>query len=184
MSAKTATDLGLKVGTWNIDPTHSQVGFSVRHMMVSKVRGFFTDFAGQVVIAEELTASTVNATIKATSIDTRDSNRDNHVRSADFLEVETYPEITFSSTAIEPSGSDFKLTGDLTIHGVTKPVTFNLEFDSTGPDAYGGIRAGLTATGTISRKQFGLEWNAAMETGGLIVGDEVKFAIDVELVLA
>ncbi len=184
MSAKTATELGLQTGKWTIDPTHSQIGFSARHMMVSKVRGFFTEFSGDVEVAEDLTQSTVSVTIQSASITTRQTDRDNHVRSADFLDVENHPTLTFVSQSISPKGSDYELTGALTIRGITNPITFDLEFDSTGPDAYGGVRAGLNASTKISRKAFGLEWNPALETGGFVVADEVKLEIEVELVKA
>ena len=184
MAAKTATELGLATGKWTIDPVHSQIGFSARHMMVSKVRGYFTEFSGDVEVAEDLTQSTVSVTIQAVSITTRQTDRDNHVRSSDFLDVENHPTLTFVSKRITPAGSNWELTGDLTIRGVTKETTFDLEFDSVGPDAYGGVRAGLTATTKISRKAFGLEWNPALETGGFVVADEVKLEIEAQIVKA
>ncbi len=152
--------------------------------MVSKVRGYFTEFSGDVEVEEDLTQSTVSVTIQAVSITTRQTDRDNHVRSSDFLDVENHPTLSFVSKRITPAGSNWELTGDLTIRGVTKETTFDLEFDSVGPDAYGGVRAGLTATTKISRKAFGLEWNPALETGGFVVADEVKLEIEAQIVKA
>jgi polyisoprenoid-binding protein YceI len=183
MSMK-ASELGIETGRWNIDPTHSTVEWVVRHMMVAKVRGSFEKFEGFAEIAEDVTQSRVEATIDATSFNSRDENRDRHVRSADFLDVEHYPTITFRSTGIEPRDDNFVLRGDLTIKGVTRPVELTLEFNGTSPDPYGGKRAGFSATGTISRKDFGIEWNAALETGGVVVGDTVTINLEIELVKA
>ncbi len=179
-----AEDLGLTPGRWNIDPAHSTVEFVVRHMMVAKVRGSFEKFEGYAEIAEDVTQSTVTATIDAASISTRDENRDNHLRSPDFLNVSEYPTITFSSTRIEPHGDDWSLVGDLTIRGTTRSVALTLEFNGTSPDPYGGMRAGFSATGEISRKEFGIEWNAALETGGVVVSDKVTLNLEIELVKA
>ncbi|ACU54638.1 YceI family protein [Acidimicrobium ferrooxidans DSM 10331] len=179
-----AQDLGIDTGRWNIDPTHSTVEFVVRHMMVSKVRGSFEKFEGYADIADDVTQSTVTATIDASTISTRDENRDNHLRSPDFLNVTEFPTITFTSTRIEPAGENWKLVGELTIRGVTRPVTLDLEFNGTSPDPYGGKRAGFSATGEISRKDFGIEWNAALETGGVVVSDKVTINIEIELVKA
>lgn len=179
-----AQDLGLEPGRWNIDPTHSTVEFVVRHMMVSKVRGSFEKFEGYADIAEDVTQSSVTATIDAASISTRDDNRDNHVRSADFLDVARFPTITFTSTQILQHGDAWRLVGDLTLRGVTRPVELELEFNGTSPDPYGGKRAGFSAWGEISRKDFGVEWNAALETGGVVVSDKVTINIEVELVKA
>lgn len=180
----TATDLGLQTGKWVIDPIHSNVEFSVRHMMVSKVRGRFNDFSGEVEVDEDITKSKVNATINVASIDTRDENRDGHLKSADFFDVENYPTITFTSTEIVPDGSDYIIKGDLTIKGTTKGVELKAEFNGAGPDAYGGVRSGMSATTKISRKEFGLTWNAMLETGGAVVGDEVTIHLEVELTKA
>ncbi|MHB8189162.1 MAG: YceI family protein [Ferrimicrobium sp.] len=178
----TATDLGLVPGTWSIDQSHSSIEFLVRHLMVSKVRGYFGKFEGSATVAEDLTTSAVAVTIQTESISTRDDARDNHLRGTDFFETEKYPTITFASTTIEPKGGDWRLIGDLTIRGVTKSIEFDLEFNGTQPDPYGGLRAGLSATGELSRKEFGLEWNAALETGGVMVGDRATLNVEIELV--
>ena len=172
----------LTPGTWTVDPSHTNVGFTVRHLMVSKVRGRFGAFRGVVTIAENPLESTVEATVDTTSITTDDEGRDQHLRSADFFEVETYPNMTLRSTGVERRGSDFVLHADLTIRGITRQVELDLEFDGVEKDPWGGIRAGFTAATEISRKDFGLEWNAALETGGVVVGDKVKILIEAELV--
>lgn len=170
--------------SYKIDPAHTSVHFSVRHMMVSNVRGEFTATAGSIVVDPANPAnSSVEATIEVASINTRDAQRDTHLKSADFLDLEKFPTITFKSTKVEPHGDGGKLTGDLTIHGVTRPITLEIE----GPtaevkDPWGGLRIGASAHGKLSRKDFGLTWNAALETGGVLVGDEVKITIDVEAV--
>ncbi len=169
--------------TWNLDAAHTSVQFSVRHLMVSTVRGAFGKVSGTVQADEQdPTRSKIEATIDAASIDTRIEKRDAHLKSADFLDVAKYPTITFVSKKIERAGQDhFKVTGDLTLHGVTREVTLDVE----GPtaeikDPFGKTRAGALATATINRKDFGLTWNQALEAGGVAVGDEVKITIDVE----
>ncbi len=171
--------------TWQIDSTHSSAQFSVRHMMVANVRGGFEKMSGSVLWdGKTLSGAQVEVTIDAASINTREPKRDNHLRSADFFDVATYPTLTFKSTKLEPVGSGrLKMTGDLTMHGVTRPVVF----DVTGPteivsDGRGTSRAGATAAATLSRKEFGLTWNRAIETGGVLVGDEVTLTVDVSLV--
>jgi polyisoprenoid-binding protein YceI len=176
----TATRIpGYLAGTWDIDAVHSTVGFSVRHMMVSKVRGNFTAFSGEIVTGENLEDSKVTATVDATSLTTGTEQRDNHIRSADFFEVETYPTWEFRSTAVRPSA----LEGELTIKGVTRPVTFDLEFSGFGPDAYGGTRAGFEATTVINRNDFGVDIKMPLEGGGLVVGDKVTVILEIEAVL-
>ena len=169
--------------TWQIDPAHSNVSFSVRHMMVSNVRGEFTKVSGTVEGDEKAPAqATITATIDATSISTREAKRDEHLKSADFLDVAKYPTITFKSKKIESSGSgQFKVTGDLTLHGVTKEVVLDVS-DVTQPikDPMGKTRAGAHATTKIDRKDFGVNWSKAMDGGGLVVGDDVAITIDVE----
>jgi polyisoprenoid-binding protein YceI len=171
-------------GVWNIDTSHTTVNFSVRHMMVSKVRGKFTKFDGALVIAEDPTASTLEATVDLASVDTGDAGRDEHLRTSDFFDIQTHPTMTFKSTGIKPAGGNYELTGDLTIRGVTKPVTFELEVGGVGADPWGNTRAGFTATTTISRKDWGLEYNAVLEGGGVLIGDKVTIELDVEAVLA
>lgn len=171
--------------TWNIDPDHSSIGFKVRHLMVSNVRGVFGKVQG-VVHADDkdITRSKVTATIDATSIDTGVAKRDAHLKSPDFLDVVKYPTMTFVSTKIVRDGADkLKITGDLTLHGVTRPIVLNVE-GPTGEvrDPQGKIRRGASATTKINRKDFGLTWNKAMETGGVVVGDDVDVTIEVELI--
>ena len=183
MTVTTATTLaGLTPGTWTIDASHSEVGFVVRHMMVSKVKGRFSQVEGTITVAENLLESSVEATVQAASIDTRDENRDNHLRSGDFFDVENYPVLTFASTGIRADGDDFLLDGDLTIHGTTRPVTFELEYNgaAANPLANGAPAAGFSAETEISRKDFGLEWNVALEAGGVLVGDKVKIVLEIE----
>jgi len=170
-------------GTWDIDPVHSDVSFTVRHMMVSKVKGRFGTFSGTIVTAENPLDSTVTAEIDATSIDTNQQQRDDHIRSADFFEVEKYPTITFRSTSVEPAGDDYLVHGDLTIKGNTKNVDLKLELNGFGPDAYGGTRAGFTATTEISRKEFGVDISLPMDGGGVVVGDKIAIALEIEAVL-
>ena len=169
-------------GTYQLDAAHKRVGFVVRHLMVSKVRGHFGTFNGVVTIAENPLESRVEATVDTTSITTNDEGRDQHLRSADFFEVEKYPTMTLRSSGVEQRGSDFVLHADLTIRGITRQVELDLEFDGVANDPWGGTRAGFTASTEISRKDFGLEWNAALETGGVVVGDKVKIVIEAELI--
>jgi len=175
---------GLVAGTWNIDPSHSEVGFVVRHVMVSKVKGVFSKFEGAITVAENPLESRVEAKIDASSIDTREPQRDAHLRSSDFFDVETHPEITFTSTSVAPVGDDFAVTGDLTIHGVTRQVELALEFNGVAPDPWGGVRAGFSATTEISRADFGIEFNIPLDGGGVVVGDKIKIHLEVEAVLA
>ena len=184
MPTTAAKDLGIATGEWTADASHSTVEFVVRHMMVSKVRGHFQKFEVKTDIAEDVTQSTVTAKIYADSITTRDEARDGHLRSADFFDTAKFDLITFNSTSIRPDGDSWVLSGDLTIRGVTKPIDLALEFNGTSPDPYGGLRSGFSARGQLSRAAFGLEWNAALETGGVIVGDTVTIALEMELVKA
>ena len=174
---------GLVAGTWNIDPTHSEVGFVVRHLMVSKVRGNFTSFEGSITIGEDPLQSSVEASIDAASIDTREPQRDNHLRSTDFFDVETHPKITFRSTSVRPDGGDFVVTGDLTIHGVTRSVDLELEHNGVHPDPWGGQRAGFSAATEISRSDFAIDFNVPLDGGGVVIGDKIKITLEVEAVL-
>jgi polyisoprenoid-binding protein YceI len=171
--------------TWQIDPAHTNVEFTVRHMMISNVKGQFEKTSGTITTnGNDPTTAKIDATIDASSINTRVDKRDAHLKSPDFLDVEKFPTITFKSTKIEADGPNkWKVTGDLTLHGVTKPVV--VEVESSGApitDPSGKMRAGASATATISRKDFGIVWNKAMETGGVVVGDEVAISIDVEAI--
>jgi polyisoprenoid-binding protein YceI len=174
---------GYVVGTWDIDASHSTVGFSVRHMMVSKVRGYFTRFSGEIVTAEDPTRSTVTATIDMDSIDTRQEQRDAHIRSADFFDVGNHTVMTFRSTEVRTDGADWTVVGDLTIKGVTKPVELALELNGFGPDAYGGTRAGFSAKTEISRKEYGVDIDMPMDGGGVVVGDKITVELEIEAVL-
>jgi len=175
------------VTTWNIDPAHSAAAFKVRHMMISHVKGEFRGLSGVVKLDDtDSSRSTVEVSIPAEGIKTGDEARDGHLKAADFLDVEKFPTITFKSTSITSTGkSNYAVTGDLTIHGVTKSVTLTVE-DVSNPtkDPYGNERIGLTASTKIERKDFGLVWNGVMESGGVLVGDEVTITIDAELIKA
>ncbi len=170
-------------GTWDIDPVHSEVSFSVRHMMVSKVRGRFGSFTGQIVTGEDVTCSSVSATIDATSIDTNNEQRDNHIRSADFFDVANHPTWTFASNAVRVDDGDLLLDGELTIKGVTRPVTLSLTAEGFGPDAFGGTRAGFSASTTINRADFGVDISMPLDGGGVVVGDKVTINLEIEAVL-
>jgi polyisoprenoid-binding protein YceI len=174
---------GYVAGTWSIDPVHTEVGFAVRHMMVSKVRGRFRNFSGQIVTGENPIESAVTAEIDLSSIDTGSEQRDAHIRSADFFEVETYPTMTYRSFGVRPHRHGYILDGKLTLKGVTKDVPLTLELNGFGPDPYGGTRAGFTATAEINRRDFGVNFAAAMETGGAVVSDKVTIHLEIEAVL-
>jgi polyisoprenoid-binding protein YceI len=181
----TATGIpGYLAGTWNIDPVHSEVGFSVRHLMVSKVRGRFTKFSGQIVTAADPKDSTVTAEIDLASITTGNEQRDDHIRSADFFEVETYPSMTYRSAGVRLDGGDYVLDGELTLKGVTKNVPLKLELNGFGPDPYGGTRAGFTATGELDRRDFDVSFNAPLQNGGVVVADKIALQLEIEAVLA
>ena len=185
MSLLTAPSLAdLTAGVWNVDSSHSTIGFVARHLMVSKVRGSFGTFTGTVTIAEDPLASKVEASAETASITTGDETRDNHLRSADFFDVENFPTVTLVSKGLDKKGSDFVLRTDLTIKGVTKPVDFELEFDGVSGDPWGGTRVGFSAEAEVNRKDWGLEWNMALETGGVLVGEKVKIVLEVEAVKA
>jgi polyisoprenoid-binding protein YceI len=179
----TITIPGYVTGTWAIDPVHSEVGFSVRHMMVSKVRGKFTTFEGEVVTADNPLESSVTATIDLSSIDTGNADRDTHIRSADFFDTDAHQTLTYRSTGVRADGDDFILDGELTLKGITKQVPLHLELGGFGPDPFGGTRGGFTASGELKRSDFGVDFNAVMETGGVVVGDKVQIQLEVELVL-
>lgn len=173
--------------TWEIDPAHSSAQFTVRHMMISNVRGGFSGIKGTVVYDPDNPAdTTVDATIDASSIKTMDDQRDAHLKSADFLDVAAYPTIIFKSTKVTPTGQhEGTITGDLTIHGVTKEVVLNVEGPSSeGKDPWGNLRIGASATTKIKRSDFGLLWNAVLETGGFMVGDELKIEIEAQMIKA
>jgi polyisoprenoid-binding protein YceI len=182
-SASRSTDLGLTPGTWVIDTGHSDVSFTVRHLMVSKVRGQFTRFGGNIVIADDPLASSTEVSIDLDSIDTRDENRDAHLRSGDFFEIEKYPTMTFRSTAVRPDGDDYQLEGELSLHGVTRPVELRLEFNGVSSDPWGGTRAGFSAETEINRRDFGIDISMPLDGGGVVVGDKVKVQLEIEAIL-
>jgi polyisoprenoid-binding protein YceI len=174
---------GLVAGTWTIDPSHSEVSFSVRHLMVSKVRGTFTTFEGAITVGENPLDSAVQVSIDVDSIDTRDVNRDTHLRSADFFEVEKFPTMNYQSTGVRVEGDRFALDGELSLHGVTKPVSLALEFNGVAGDPWGGTRAGFSAQTEISRNDFGVDISMPLDGGGVVVGDKIKVYLEVEAVL-
>jgi len=174
----------LTPGIWNVDPVHSSIGFVARHLMVSKVRGRFGTFSGTLTIAEDPLQSKVEASADISSLSTGDESRDAHLKSADFFNAEQNPTVTLVSTRIEPDGDDYILHTDLTINGVTKPVDFELEFEGVSPDPWGGTRAGFSAQAEISRKEWGIEYNMVLETGGVMVGDKVKIELEIQAVKA
>jgi polyisoprenoid-binding protein YceI len=169
-------------GTWAIDLAHSSANFKVKHLGVSKTRGRFTDFAGTVEVGEDPADTKVDVTIQAASVDTHDTGRDEHLRSADFFDVANHPQLTFRSTGVSGKGDSWTLDGDLTIAGVTKPVSLDVEFEGVAGDPWGGSRAGFVAKTTVNREDFGLTWNAALEAGGFLVGKNVTIELEVELV--
>jgi polyisoprenoid-binding protein YceI len=172
----------LTPGTWNVDPAHSTVGFVARHLMITKVRGRFTDFSGVLEIAADPLQSTVRATVDLASITTGDEGRDAHLRSADFFDTAGggSPSMTFVSTGLKEDDGDYVLFGDLNVMGVTRQVEFALEFDGVNTDPWGNTKAAFSAETEINRKDFGLEWNVALETGGVLVGDKVKVQLDIQ----
>jgi len=186
MSSQTTTTAiqipQLTAGTWAIDAAHSDVSFSVRHLMVSKVKGSFRTFEGAIEIGDDQLASSVTASIDVASIDTRDENRDNHLRSGDFFAVEQYPTMTYRSTGVRPSADGYIVDGELTLHGVTRDVALDLEFNGVSSDPWGGTRAGFSATTEINRKDFGIDISMPLDGGGVVVGDKIKVSLEIEAV--
>ncbi|MFC7407023.1 YceI family protein [Georgenia alba] len=170
----------ITTGTYEIDASHTEIGFSVRHAGISKVRGKFASFSGTITVAESFTDSSVQVTIDSASVDTGDEKRDGHLRSPDFWDAENKPEWTFVSTGISGDPEEFTVSGDLTINGVTRPVELAAEFNGSVVDPFGFQRIGFSAQTTISRKDFDLTWNAPIEAGGVLVGDKVTITLDVE----
>lgn len=169
-------------GIYTLDKAHTSVGFVVRHLMVSKVRGNFQEFDGTITVADEPGQSKVETTIQAGSVDTREEQRDGHLRSADFFDADKFPTITFVSANVVPAGGDWKVEGDLTIHGVTRPVVLDVEFNGASGDPYGGTRIGFSAVTEIDREDFGMTFNMALETGGVMVSKNVKIEIEAEAI--
>ena len=172
--------------TWNIDPAHSSAEFKVKHMMISNVRGKFGGITGVLNrVDADHTESSLEVSIDVSTVNTQDEKRDGHLKSPDFFDAEKFPAMTFKSTHIEKKGDGFAVTGDLTIHGVTKPVVLNVEeVSEPAKDPWGNTRIGLTATAKINRKDFGLSWNSTLEAGGVLVGEDVSITLDVELIKA
>ena len=177
---------GYVVGAWTIDPVHSEVSFTVRHMMVSKVRGRFDKFEGTITTAPDPLQSSVNATVDLGSVNTGNETRDNHIRSEDFFHIEKHPAMTFRSTGIRPDGDVFLLDGDLTLRGVTRPVTFRLEVNGFGPDPYGGTRAGFSATAEINRNEWNVSYNGPIPGvgNGMVLSDKATINLEIEAVLS
>lgn len=169
-------------GTWAIDRSHSNVAFRVKHLGLAKTRGRFTAFDGTVVVGEDPADSRVDVTIETASVDSNDEQRDAHLRSADFFDVEQHPVMTYRSTAVRGAGDAWQIDGELTINGTTRPVSLDVTFDGVATDPWGGTRAGFTASAQVNREDFGLTWNAALEAGGFLVGKTVTIDLDVELV--
>jgi len=170
--------------SWVIDPTHSEIQFKVKHLVISTVTGSFKTFEGTAETeGDDLTTATINFSADVASIDTNQTQRDEHLRSGDFFDAENYPKLTFTSTSLDKTGEDtYKLNGDLTIKGVTKSVTLDAEYGGAMTDFYGQSKAGFEVTGKISRKEFGLSWSATTEAGGVVVGDEIKLVINIQLI--
>ena len=184
MTIPTLSALTELTGTYTLDPAHSRIGFVARHAMVTKVRGSFNDFEGTAVLdGNDPSKSSARLTIQASSIDTRNAQRDEHLRSNDFLGMQEYPEITFVSTSARQVGeTSFELAGDLTVKGVTQPVTIPFEFEGAAQDPFGNLRVGFEGSVAISRKDFGITWNAPLETGGVLVGDKVVLEFEVSAI--
>jgi polyisoprenoid-binding protein YceI len=174
---------GYLTGTWTIDPVHTDVGFSVRHMMVSKVRGRFHGVTGTIVLPEDPAQASVEAEIDMTTLDTGNTDRDDHIRSADFFEVERYPTMTFRSTSVEPAGNELVVHGELSLHGTTRPVNLDLEVNGFTKDPFGGTRCGFTASTVINRKDFGISIEMPMDGGGVVVGDKINVTLEIEAIL-
>ena len=179
---RTAALADLTPGVWTVDPSHSTIGFTARHLMITKVHGTFTDFDGVVTIAEEPLASSVVANVRLDSVSTGSADRDAHLRTADFFDVEHHPEMTLRSTGITEGRDGYVLAAGLTIAGQTHPVEFALEFDGVSTDPYGNTKAGLSAATEINRSDWGLNFNMALETGGVVVSEKIKIELDIQLV--
>ncbi len=182
-TTQTATlPTGLATGTYAIDPAHSEVGFVARHAMVTKVRGRFTDVEGSIVIGEDVASSSAQATIGVASITTGNADRDAHLKSADFFDADLYPAISFRSTGVRAEGGSYLVDGELTIKDVTRPITLDVEFGGVATDPFGNERAGFSAEVDVDREDFGLTWNAALETGGVLVSKKVKLVLDISAI--
>ncbi len=179
-----ASDLSIEPGIWNLDPAHSAVEFTARHLVVTKVRGSFSSYSASVEIADDLSQSKISAEIDVASVSTGETERDNHLKSADFFDVEKFPKIAFTSTSVTPAGDHYALTGNLTIRDATRSVTLDLEFNGVSKDPWGNTRSGYSATGEISRKDFGMEWNVPLEGSGVLVSDKIQISLEIQLIKA
>jgi polyisoprenoid-binding protein YceI len=183
MSATTSTATVIPAGTWSVDPAHSKVGFGVKHMGIATVRGEFTDFEGTLEIGEDLSSARAFGTVKVQSVNTSEPQRDDHLRSADFFDAAQYPEIRFESDKIEAlDDEEFRITGQLTIHGVTNEVVLHAEVQGTDIDPWGNERVGLEVTGQLSRGDYGMQFNQMLGSGNMLVADKVKLALDISAV--
>jgi polyisoprenoid-binding protein YceI len=183
MSTTVSRSTTIPTGTWNVDPAHSKVGFGVKHMGIATVRGEFTDFAGTLEIGDHLSGAKVYGTVKTESVDTNEPQRDEHLRSPDFYDAAQFPELRFESTSIEAlDDEEFRITGRLTIHGVTNEIVLHAEVQGTDVDPWGNERVGLEVTGQLSRADYGMKFNQALGSGNVLVGDKVKLALDISAV--
>ena len=179
----TSTPALIPTGTWSVDPAHSKVGFAVKHMGIANVRGEFTEFEGTLEIGQDLTSARAFGTVKAQSVDTNEPQRDEHLRSADFFDVAQYPQLSFQSTEIEAlDEEEFRIVGDLTIHGVTNEIVLHAEVQGTDVDPWGNERVGLEVTGQLARGDYGMKFNQALGSGNMLVGDKVRLALDISAV--
>jgi polyisoprenoid-binding protein YceI len=183
MTAQAVEIPGYIAGTWDIDPVHSHVGFVARHLMVSKVRGNFTKFEGQIITAEDPMQSSATATIDTTSVDTSNEHRDGDVAGENFLDTANHPTMTYRSTGIRHDGKDLLVDGDLTVRGITRPVVLTVEVNGFGPDPFGNTKAGFSATGEINRTEYGITANMAIPGGGVMVSEKIQLTIEVEATL-
>jgi polyisoprenoid-binding protein YceI len=175
----------IPTGTWNVDPTHSTIGFTVKHMGIATVRGHFAQFEGSLELGEDLSAAVARGTVNTASVDTKEAQRDEHLRSADFFDAAAYPEITFASTALRATGDDeFEVDGELTIHGVTQPITLKAEVTGSDVDPWGNTRVGLEIRGQLNRSDYGMKFNQALGSGNVLVSDKVKLELDISAVTA
>ena len=179
----TSTETLIPTGTWNVDPAHSKVGFAVKHMGIATVRGEFTEFAGSLVVGDDLSSAKATGTVTVASVDTNEAQRDEHLRSPDFFDAAQYPELTFASTKIEAlDDEEFRITGQLTIHGVTNEVVLHADVQGTDVDPWGNTRVGLEITGQLSRGDYDMKFNQALGSGNMLVADKVKLALDISAV--
>ena len=180
MTTSTISVTTVPTGTWSVDPSHSKVGFAVKHMAIATVRGEFTDFDGVLELGEDLSTSKIRGTVKAASVDTNEPQRDAHLRSEDFFNADTYPEIAFESTRIEPIDDDsFRITGELTMNGITNEIVLTAEVNGVDTDPYGNEKVGLEVTGQLSRGEYGMTFNQALGSGNMLVADKVKLSLDI-----